>query len=122
MIIKIKNFKFTTILGIYDWEENTPREIIINANIETDFDRARFTNNIKDTIDYHELITKIKILLSNKKFKLIEEMVQQILDLIMEDKRVKKCQVEIDKVGVVENIESFSITLSQERKNIQYGS
>lgn len=117
MIIKIKNFKFTTILGIYDWEETTPREIIINAVIETNFDRARFTNNIKDTIDYHELITKIKNLLTSKKFKLIEEMVQQTLDLIMEDKRVKKCQVEIDKVGIVENVESFSITLSQERNN-----
>jgi dihydroneopterin aldolase len=116
MIIKIKNFKFSTILGIYEWEEKVEREIIINAIIETDYDNARFTNNIKDTIDYHELITKIKELLRSKKFKLIEEMVQQTLDLIMEDKRVKKCQVEIDKVGIVENVDSFSITLSQERK------
>ena len=116
MIIKIKNFKFTSILGIYEWEEKIQREIIINAKIETDYDQARFTNNIKDTIDYHELITKIKNLLNSKKFKLIEEMVQQTLDLIMEDKRIKKCEVEIDKVGIVENVDSFSITLSQERK------
>ncbi|MSP33618.1 MAG: dihydroneopterin aldolase [Rickettsiales bacterium] len=116
MIIKIKNFKFSTILGIYEWEETVERAIILNATIETDYDRARFTNSIKDTIDYHELITKIKSLLSSKKFKLIEEMVQQTLDLIMEDERIKKCEVEIDKVGIVENVDSFSITLSQERK------
>jgi FolB domain-containing protein len=60
MIIKIKNFKFKTILGIYEWEEKTEREIIINAIIETNYDKARFTNDIKDTIDYDEIIAKIK--------------------------------------------------------------
>jgi len=117
MIIKIKNFKFKTILGIYEWEEKVDREIIINAKITTDHESARWTNNIKDTIDYDEIIVKIKSLLSNHKFKLIEEMAQQMLDLIMKDKRIKKCELEIDKVRVVENIESFSITLSQEQKN-----
>lgn len=116
MIIKIKNFKFTTILGIYDWEKTVERAIVINATIETDHDQARFTNNIKDTIDYHQLIMKIENLLTHTKFKLIEEMVQQTLDLIMEDERVKKCEVEIDKVGIIDNVESFSIILSQERK------
>lgn len=116
MIIKIKNFKFKTILGIYEWEEKIEREIIVNALIETDYDRARFTNNIKDTIDYYELITKIKKFLSTKKFQLIEELTQQMLDLIMEDQRIKRCEIEIDKVRVVENVESFSITLTQEKK------
>ena len=115
MIIKIKNFKFKTILGIYKSEENVEREIIINAKIETDFDRARFTHNIKDTIDYHELILKIKNLLASRKFKLIEELTQEMIDLIMLDQRVRKCEIEIDKVGIVENVESFSITLKQER-------
>ncbi len=117
MILKIKNFKFKTILGIYEWEENFERQIIINAKIETDFDQAKFSKNIKDTIDYDEIIAKIKNLLSQKKFKLIEEMTQEILDLIMQDSRVKSCEIEVDKVRVVEDIESFSITLKQEKKN-----
>jgi len=116
MIIKIKNFRFKTILGIYEWEEKIDREITINATIHTDHDLARFTKNIKDTIDYDEIITKIKNLLSSKKFKLIEEMVQEVLDLIMEDQRIKKCKIEVDKMHVIENIDSFSITLTQKRK------
>ncbi len=116
MIIKIKNFRFTTILGIYNWEQKVDREIIINAAIHTDFDKARFTHNIKDTIDYDEIIKKIKNLLSNNNFKLIEELAQNILELIMQDERVKKVELEIDKLKVVENVDSFSITLTQERK------
>lgn len=115
MIIKIKNFKFKTILGIYEWEESFDREIIINAAIHTDHDSARYTKNINDAIDYDQIITKIKNSLTSKKFKLIEELAQEILDLIMQDSRIKKCEVEVDKVKVVENVESFSITLVSER-------
>lgn len=115
MIIKIKNFRFKTILGIYDWEQSVDREIIINATIHTDFDKARFSHNINDTIDYDKIIKKIKNLLSNKNFKLIEELAQDVLELIMQDERVKKVELEIDKLKVVDNVDSFSITLTQER-------
>ncbi len=117
MLIKIKNFEFKAILGIYEWEEKFEREIILNATIETSYDQGRFTHDIKDTIDYDEIIAKIKNFLSSKKFRLIEEMTQEVLDLIMEDKRIEKCTLEIDKMRVVENVESFSITLTQENKS-----
>ncbi|HLD77084.1 MAG TPA: dihydroneopterin aldolase [Rickettsiales bacterium] len=115
MIIKIKNFRFQTILGIYDWEQKIDREITINAIIHTNFDKARFTHKIQDTIDYDDIINKIKDLLSNNKFKLIEELAQNILESIMKDKRIDKVELEIDKLRVVDNVESFSITLTQER-------
>ncbi len=116
MIIKIKNFKFKTILGIYKWEEEFEREVIINLAIHTDHDRARFTNNINDTIDYDKITDKIKTLLLNKNFRLIEEMSQQILDLIMQDDRIKRCEIEVDKVGVIDGVESFAVLLSQNRE------
>ncbi len=115
MIIKIKNLKLETILGIYDWEQDTPRPIIINATIHTDNDNARFSNNIEDTIDYDSIVKQIKTYVASKNFQLIEKMNQEILDLIMKDERISKCELEIDKVGVVENVESFSVTLTKER-------
>jgi len=118
MLIKIKNFRLKTILGIYEWEKNFEREIIINATIETNYDKSCLTYDIKDTIDYDEIIAKIKKFLNSKKFQLIEEMTQQVLDLIMEDNRIDKCTVEIDKVRVIEEVESFSVTLTQERNKI----
>lgn len=115
MIIKIKNFRLETILGIYDHEQDVLRPVVINAEIYTNFDGARFSNAIEDTIDYDDIIAKIKKLVLSKKFALIEKMAQEILDLIMEDLRVDRCVLELDKVGIVDGVESFSITLSEER-------
>lgn len=115
MIIKIKNLKLEAILGIYDWEQNTKRPIIINAQIHTKADDAKYSNNIKDAIDYDIIVKQIKSYVSSKNFQLIEKMTQEILEIIMKDDRISKCVLEIDKVGVVSNVDSFSVTLSEER-------
>ncbi len=111
MIIKIKNLKLKAILGIYEWEKLQEREVIINLTIETDFDQARYSHDIKDTIDYDDIRNSITQLLTIKNFKLIEEMAQDILNLILQNKKIKRCEIEIDKVKIFDNVDSVSITL-----------
>lgn len=115
MLIKIKNLEIKTILGIHDWEKTIDRQIIINAEIETDFEKSLESDNISDAIDYDSLTGKIKKLIAEKKFKLVEKMTAEVMNIIMEDKRIKKCKLEIDKVGAVENVESFSVTIERKR-------
>lgn len=113
MFIKIKNLHLKTIIGIHDWEEKIDREIIINATIETDCEKGLQSDDISDTINYDTLITKIKNLIANNRFKLIEKMAQQVMDVILEDQRIKACTLEVDKVGVIDGVDSFSIIISQ---------
>ncbi len=117
MLLKIKNLKLKTILGIHEWEEKTPREIIINAEIETDFINSLNSDNISDAIDYDKITSDIKNLIATKRFKLVEKMAQEVMNLILQDRRVKKCRLEIDKVGAVESLDSFAIAIEQTRKN-----
>jgi len=117
VIIKIKNFRLKTIIGIHEWEEKIDREIIVNAEIATDFTNSLISDNISDALDYELITSKIKNLVATRKFRLVEKMAQEIMNVIMEDKRIAKCKLEIDKVGAVEFLESFSITIEQSRKN-----
>jgi FolB domain-containing protein len=117
MIVKIKNLKLKTILGVYDWEKTFDREIVINVEMETDFVNAAQSDNLNDAIDYDIITSKIKNLITKKRFKLIEKMTQEVLEVILEDDRIKKCKVEIDKVGVVEGVESFSVTIEKTKPN-----
>lgn len=117
MLIKIKNLKLKTFLGVYEWEKSHDREIIINAEIYTDHDESTVSDHLSDTIDYDEIIGKIKNLINEQRFKLIEKMAGEVMKKIMEDSRINKCKLEIDKVGVVDGIDSFSVTIEQDRKN-----
>lgn len=115
MLIKIKNLKLSTIIGIHEWEKTIDRQIIINAEIETANENSLESDNIADTIDYDILTNKIKDLTSKNKFQLIEKMSGEIMKSIMEDKRIERCRLEIDKVGVIEGVDSFSVTIEQKR-------
>lgn len=113
MLIKIKNLRLTTFLGIHAWEEYLNREIIINAEIETNHTTSLASDNIEDTISYEDIVLKIRNLLETNRFKLIEKMAGEIMKKIIEDRRIKRCKLEVDKIGVIDGIDSFSITLEQ---------
>jgi D-erythro-7,8-dihydroneopterin triphosphate epimerase len=115
MIIEIKNLKTKTFLGIHDWEKSFLREIIINAEIETNHIQSLFSDEIKDTIDYDSLTKSIKEFIDKNHFNLIEKLTHQIIQLIMKDHRITRCKVRIDKMNVIENVESFAVTLEEKR-------
>ncbi len=117
MLLKIKNLRLKTAIGVYDWEKNFDREIIINLEIETDFLSAFQSDQLEDAIDYNEIAQKVKKFIHENKFNLIEKMAHSLLAEVMSDFRIKKCKLEIDKVGAIDFVDSASITIEQERKN-----
>jgi D-erythro-7,8-dihydroneopterin triphosphate epimerase len=55
------------------------------------------------------------VLVQDGRFKLLEVLTKNILDLVMEDSRVKKARVEVDKPHALRFAESVSVQLERER-------
>ena len=117
MKIKIKDFKLKTNIGIYDWEKNFEREILINITIDIPNSKSLDTDQIQDTVDYEVIYNQIKNLVKTKKFNLIEKLAQEIVDLIMEDLRIKAISIEIDKINIFEDVKSCAVYLEKIRNN-----
>ncbi len=115
MIIKIKNLKIDTTLGVYDWEKNHQRTLLFNAEIHSNCQKAIVSDDIKDTIDYDQITNQIRDYVANNHCCLIEKMVGQILDLIMQDQRISSCTLEVDKLKVYDFVDSFSVTQTRTR-------
>ena len=118
MKIKIKDFKLKTNIGIYDWEKNFEREILINIDIDVLDLKSLKSDQIEDTVDYELIYNQVKNLVQTKQFNLIEKLAYEIVDLIMQDRRIKKVKIEIDKMNIFEEVKSCSIQLEQEQKNL----
>jgi dihydroneopterin aldolase len=115
MIIKIKNLKIATTIGVYKWEETHQRTLIFNVEIETDLIDGMKSDDLKDSIDYDIVVNQIKHFVENHHCQLIEKMVGELLDLIMQDKRIKRCTLEVDKTKVYDFVDSFSVTQTRLR-------
>ena len=115
MIIKIKNLKMQALIGTNDWEREEKQEVIINAQFEFDGSRVSVTDNLNDSIDYKALNKKIISFVESSKFYTLEELTSSVLKLVMEDKKILKAKIEIDKPHSLRETDSVSITCEREQ-------
>ena len=115
MVIRIKNLRLRTIIGIHDWERKAKQDVIINVTIDFDGAKAGESDQIEDTVDYKTITKKIISEVESSSYYLIEKLSTKILNLIMEDHRVNQVAVEIDKPFALRYSDSVSVSCSAER-------
>lgn len=115
MIINIENLRLRTTVGIYEWEQKVKQDIVINIEIEFDGEEAVKTDNIEHTVDYKTITKKIIAMVEDTKYNLIERISGDVVKLIMEDDKVKRASVRVDKPGALRFTDSVSVTNTETR-------
>ena len=110
MIIKIENLRLRTIVGVFDWEKEKKQDVIVNIGMEFDGTTAAESDSLDDTVDYKSLNKKIIEFVEKGDFNLLESMVSGIGKIIMEDKRIKRATVKVDKPKALRFADSVSLT------------
>ncbi len=100
MSIIIENFKFQTIIGILDFERINSQEIIVFLQADYKFDIKNRT-----FIDYAIIYKLIKDSMINMKFKLIEEALIYLFDLISQKYNFNYLKIKITKPSILLNAE-----------------
>jgi D-erythro-7,8-dihydroneopterin triphosphate epimerase len=111
MIIRIKNLRLRAIVGVNPWERTEPQAVIINLEVEFDGQEAARSDNLEDTIDYRTISKKVIELVENSQYQLIETLAGNVLRTVMEDKRICRARVEVDKPNAVKSADSTSVEL-----------
>ena len=115
MIVRIKNLKVQTIIGVFDWEKEQERDLFINLELHFDGDKSANSDDIKDTLDYDSISKTLIAETAKTRFDLIEKLSTHLLDFIMQDERIQKAIIEIDKPGAVKEAESVSVVEERAR-------
>lgn len=118
MIIKFKDLELDCFLGVYDYEQEKKRPIIINIVIDFLDESSCKTDELSDTLDYDLIIKRVKYLVADKRFKLIEKLAFDILQIVFNaDDRISQVEVTVDKSKIIPEIKSTSVTLTKKRKS-----
>ena len=115
MIIRIKNLRLRTIIGLNDWERKKEQDVLINLKIQVDDEMAVASDDLADGVDYKTIKYRIVEEVEKTSFYLIERLAGFILDIVFENDKVMKATVEIDKPHALRFAESVSIELTRER-------
>ena len=114
--IRVKNLLIRTYIGFNPEELINKQDVIINVEIETKMsEKAIEVDEPIDIFDYKTITKKIISHVQEGRFKLLEVLTQSILELIMENEKVKWAKVEVDKPHALRFAESVSVELEASR-------
>lgn len=109
MIIHLRNLRAQTLLGVYDFERISLREVLINLAITIDASRAIVSENVADTLDYAVLEQQIIASLAKQQFQLLEALATHVAGIVMDHPLALEVRVTIDKPGAVKAAESVAV-------------
>lgn len=114
--IRVKNLLIRTYIGFNPDELVNKQDVVINLEIETDIpDAALEADEPVGIFDYKTITKQVIALVQEGKFKLLEVLTKNILDLIMADEKVKWAKVEVDKPHALRFAESVSLEMEASR-------
>lgn len=114
--IRIKDLLIRTYIGFNPDELVNKQDVIINMEIEADISDSTLKNDEPiDIFDYKIITKKVIKLVQEGRFKLLEVLTNNILDLIMENEKVKWARVEVDKPHALRFAKSVSIEMERKR-------
>ena len=114
-IIRIKNLLVRTIIGFNPEERINRQDVIINAEIEVEVINAISTDKQDGIYDYKAITKAIIAFVTDSKFNLLEKLTHEVLQLIIQDERVIRAKVEIDKPHALRFSESVSVELEAKK-------
>jgi len=117
MVINIKNLRLRTVIGINEWERKILQDVIINIALTFNGQKAAASDKIEDTLNYKKLTKMIISEVEKSDYYLLEKLADHILSLIMQDERVMKAVVEVDKPNALRFADSVSIRTESIRQS-----
>lgn len=99
------------LIGVFENERKEKQQIIINIMLSVDTRKAGKSDNLNDTVNYHELSLQIVKLVENSKFYLLEKLAQEVANLCLQDTRIKQVTVRVEKPKAIKLAKSSAIEI-----------
>jgi FolB domain-containing protein len=106
------------IIGINDWEREQPQEILINIVLFTDLHKAGESDDIHDSVDYRLVAKKILAHAETARRLTVEALAADLAQLCLQDPRVEKTRVRVEKPGAVRFCRSVGVEIERAKEDL----
>ena len=113
--IKIINILARGIIGIHDFERVKPQDILINIDLYSEVRQPDTRDDITECIDYSLVTKKVIQHAENARRFTLEALAEDLAKICLEDARVLKTTVRVEKPGAVRFSQSVGVEIERER-------
>lgn len=104
-IIHLQKIRAYGYIGVLPEEQVLGQWFEVNLQLNVDLIAAGKTDSLDDTIDYREIIARVKQVITTQKFALVERLAQAIADQILTLDKVNSVQIQVIKQPPIPNFD-----------------
>lgn len=113
--ICIANLRLRTYIGFNPEELEKKQDVVISATIRYPAKEACASDDESQALDYKVITKSVIKLVEEGRFKLLEKLTSDVLELIMANAQVSSATVRVEKPHALRFADSVAITLSASR-------
>ena len=115
--IHIRDLHLRCIVGTYHDERREKQDVIFNITLHADLRPAGISDRMEDTVDYKQIKKRIIQLVENSSCYLLEHLAQRVADTCLEDARVRRAEVTLDKPGALRFARSVAVEIVRDQSD-----
>lgn len=114
-IIFLSEVKVQTKLGVPEWERMVEQTIILDLEIAMPHSRSCQTDEIDDTIDYGEVVARIRQTLKDNSFKLVEALAEHICQIALNEFGAPWVKIKVAKSGILPGLKALGVVIERSK-------
>lgn len=113
--IYIRDLALRCIIGVYPEERREKQDVVINIVLECDHSAAAKSDDLADAVDYKGIKKDVIQLVEASRFNLIEKLADRIADTCLQNPRVQRATVTVDKPAALRFARSVAVEVTRGR-------
>lgn len=114
-LILIRDLLLRAIIGINPEERRNRQDVRINVTLYADTRAAGLSDDIADAVNYRTITKRVIALVEGSQFYLVEKMASEIAAICLEDPRVERARVRVEKPGALRFARSVGVEIERGR-------
>ena len=113
--IRITDLVLPASIGVYDREKQAPQRVRINVELEVAEHGGPLDDDISNVLSYEDVVGGIRAIVGRGHINLVETLAENIASLCLDDLRVARARVAVDKLDVEPDAAAVGIEIERSR-------
>jgi len=114
--IHIRDLHLRCMIGTHEEERREKQDVLINVTLHGNLAAASKSYRIADTVDYEAIEQRIIAMVERSSCFLIEHLAERITEVCLEDARIERVVVSVDKPGALPFARSVAVEIVRDRR------
>ena len=113
--IFIRELRLPAWIGVYKREKLAQQVVELDLELAIPGEQVFATGRIHDTIDYGAVVRRLRSLLAEERFGLVEKLAERVALLVIEEFKSPRVKVSVTKCGVLREAKRVGATVERQR-------